>query len=225
MLTASTFALLQKFTVHVTCVLPSHKSALHAQAMSQHVKVSRHVVTQSYAGACIRAHGTSAIDREVQKKLIVWSLAGQGAVAMEVMWKPERVLADLELSRQLMEKLDGEKGIQSNPLKPPAPQPDGDAAEQKGEEQPAAKQEPEEGKEPESVKEEAEAEAKPETTTEAEAKPEEATAENGTKPESEFPAVKLEKGDSACHLCSYQHVQPTRIQDLHSYHMMIQVLK
>lgn len=37
-------------------------------------------------------------------------------VAPALLWKPERVAADLKLSRQLIEKLDEEKGITSNPL-------------------------------------------------------------------------------------------------------------
>lgn len=37
-------------------------------------------------------------------------------VAPALLWKPERVAADLKLSRQLIEKLDEEKGIVSNPL-------------------------------------------------------------------------------------------------------------
>ena len=37
-------------------------------------------------------------------------------VAPALLWKPERVAADLKLSRQLIEKLDEEKGIISNPL-------------------------------------------------------------------------------------------------------------
>ncbi len=37
-------------------------------------------------------------------------------VAPALLWKPERVAADLKLSRQLIEKLDQEKGITSNPL-------------------------------------------------------------------------------------------------------------
>ena len=37
-------------------------------------------------------------------------------VAPALLWKPERVAADLKLSRQLIEKLDEEKGIASNPL-------------------------------------------------------------------------------------------------------------
>ena len=37
-------------------------------------------------------------------------------VAPALLWKPERVAADLKLSRQLIEKLDKEKGIASNPL-------------------------------------------------------------------------------------------------------------
>ncbi|DBB12129.1 TPA: hypothetical protein ACH3X3_006240 [Trebouxia sp. C0006] len=36
--------------------------------------------------------------------------------APALLWKPERVAADLKLSRQLIEKLDQEKGITSNPL-------------------------------------------------------------------------------------------------------------
>ena len=36
--------------------------------------------------------------------------------APALLWKPERVAADLKLSRQLIEKLDQEKGIISNPL-------------------------------------------------------------------------------------------------------------
>lgn len=36
--------------------------------------------------------------------------------APALLWKPERVAADLKLSRQLIEKLDKEKGITSNPL-------------------------------------------------------------------------------------------------------------
>lgn len=37
-------------------------------------------------------------------------------VAPALLWKPERVAADLKFSRQLIEKLDQEKGITSNPL-------------------------------------------------------------------------------------------------------------
>lgn len=37
-------------------------------------------------------------------------------VAPALLWKPERVAADLKLSRQLIEKLDEEKGIAGNPL-------------------------------------------------------------------------------------------------------------
>ena len=37
-------------------------------------------------------------------------------VAPALLWKPERVAADLKLSRQLIKKLDKEKGIASNPL-------------------------------------------------------------------------------------------------------------
>ena len=37
-------------------------------------------------------------------------------VAPALLWKPERVAADLKLSRQLIEKFDQEKGITSNPL-------------------------------------------------------------------------------------------------------------
>lgn len=37
-------------------------------------------------------------------------------VAPALLWKPERVVADLKLSQQLIEKLDEEKGITSNPL-------------------------------------------------------------------------------------------------------------
>ena len=36
--------------------------------------------------------------------------------APAILWKPERIAADLKLSRQLIEKLDKEKGILSNPL-------------------------------------------------------------------------------------------------------------
>lgn len=38
------------------------------------------------------------------------------ATAPALLWKPERVAIDLKLSRQLIEKLDKEKGIVSNPL-------------------------------------------------------------------------------------------------------------
>lgn len=37
-------------------------------------------------------------------------------LAPALLWKPERIAADLKVSRQLMEKLDKEKGIVSNPL-------------------------------------------------------------------------------------------------------------
>ena len=37
-------------------------------------------------------------------------------VAPALLWKPDRVAVDLKLSRQLIEKLDEEKGITSNPL-------------------------------------------------------------------------------------------------------------
>lgn len=41
---------------------------------------------------------------------------GNTATAPAILWKPERIAADLKLSRQLIEKLDKEKGIISNPL-------------------------------------------------------------------------------------------------------------
>lgn len=52
----------------------------------------------------------------------------QGATAPEAAWKPERVAADLDLSKRLIVILDAEKGITGGPFAAQPPPAEGTAS-------------------------------------------------------------------------------------------------